>query len=384
MQGNIAQALPPWQVTRAVLGWLEEDVPSMDIGGFVVGGEYARFWQRHCLFPVAALYALYDMLLKFYFFLYISDRKFSWAFFGEVFLSLHSTSYSAPACFHCYHPTETPTTALLYGKSKGILCGKVFFDAVFKALDCTVEWMEGMEDGAVLSPPVPSKATTYPNQGKQDETDREQSIKVHVATVKGKARHILLGERTALNILTRASGIATISRASVDIGRRAGWHGTIAGTRKTTPGFRMVEKYALLVGGAATHRQDLSQMVMLKDNHVWSTGSITKAVKAARGVGSFSIKIEVECQTLSQAQEAGAAGADVIMLDNFAPPQLKETAALVKSQYPHVVIEASGGITTETLEEYFSPHVDVISRGSLTQGYPALDFSLKIVPLGTR
>lgn len=247
-----------------------------------------------------------------------------------------------------------------------------------------MEWMEGMEDGAVLSPPVPSNATTYPNQGKQDETGREQSIKVHVATVKGKARHILLGERTALNILTRASGIATISRASVDIGRRAGWHGTIAGTRKTTPGFRMVEKYALLVGGAATHRQDLSQMVMLKDNHVWSTGSITKAVGAARGVGSFSIKIEVECQTLSQAQEAGAAGADVIMLDNFAPPQLKETAALVKSQYPHVVIEASGGITTDTLEEYFSPHVDVISRGSLTQGYPALDFSLKIVPLGTR
>jgi len=266
-------------------------------------------------------------------------------------------------------PAEAPTTAFLYGKSRGVLCGKPFFDAVYKALDCTVEWQEGMEDGVVLSPPSSSSSSSSPEVG---------GMKVHVATVSGKARHVLLGERTALNILTRASGIATLTRESVDIGRKAGWHGAVAGTRKTTPGFRLVEKYALLVGGAATHRHDLSQMVMLKDNHVWSTGSITKAVESARSVGGFSIKIEVECQSLPQALEGGTAGADIIMLDNFDPEQLKETAAEVKKAFPHVTIEASGGITTETLPLFFSPHVDVISRGNLTQGYPALDFSLKV------
>ncbi|KAM3570565.1 hypothetical protein VYU27_007375 [Nannochloropsis oceanica] len=265
---------------------------------------------------------------------------------------------------------EAPTTAFLYGKSQGVLCGKPFFDAVFKALDCTVEWKEGMEDGVLLSPPSCSSSNSC--------STAAGGMKVHVATISGKARHILLGERTALNILTRASGIATLTRESVEVGRKAGWHGAVAGTRKTTPGFRLVEKYALLVGGAATHRHDLSQMVMLKDNHVWSTGSITKAVKSARSVGGFSIKIEVECQSLPQALEAGTAGADIIMLDNFVPAQLKETAAEVKKAFPHVTIEASGGITSETLHLFFSPHVDVISRGNLTQGYPALDFSLKV------
>jgi len=117
--------------------------------------------------------------------------------------------------------------------------------------------------------------------------------KVIIGTVRGPARKILLGERTALNLLSRASGVATSADEAVQIAKNHKWHGHVAGTRKTTPGFRIVEKYALLVGGAATHRLDLSNMVMLKDNHIWSAGSITNAVQLAKKAAGFSSKIEV-------------------------------------------------------------------------------------------
>jgi len=127
--------------------------------------------------------------------------------------------------------------------------------------------------------------------------------------VTGPARKILLGERIALNLIARASGIATKAKRLTDKIKNAGWTNLrLAGTRKTTPGFRVVEKYALLVGGADTHRYDLSSMVMLKDNHIWSCGSITKAVEKARSVAGFSIKIEVECQSEGEAEEAINAG----------------------------------------------------------------------------
>jgi nicotinate-nucleotide pyrophosphorylase (carboxylating) len=132
------------------------------------------------------------------------------------------------------------------------------------------------------------------------------------------------------------------------------------------------------VGGAATHRLDLSQMVMLKDNHIWSAGSITKAVKLARKAAGFSQKIEVECQSLEEAVEAAEAGADIIMLDNFTGPVLKEKAAILKERFPHVLIEASGGITIDTMGTYLSEHVDIVSSGTLTQGYSCLDYSLKV------
>eukprot|EP00968_Pinguiococcus_pyrenoidosus_P021847 scaffold2930_cov244-Pinguiococcus_pyrenoidosus.AAC.14 len=187
---------------------------------------------------------------------------------------------------------------------------------------------------------------------------------------------------------------------------RCARHGSVAGTRKTTPGFRIVEKYALLVGGGATHRLDLSQMVMLKDNHIWSAGSITDAVKVARSAAGFSAKvskpragvirrkgsvtassscllflfrqIEVEARTLEEGVEAAEAGADIVMLDNFEPGALKVAAKELKRLHPSVLIEASGGITTATMGDYFSEHVDIISQGNLTQGYPVVDFSLKI------
>ena len=157
--------------------------------------------------------------------------------------------------------------------------------------------------------------------------------------MRGPANALLLGERTALNTLSRASGVATRARAASELARAHAWHGRVAGTRKTTPGFRVVEKYALLVGGAATHRLDLSQMVMLKDNHIWSAGGISGAVRVARAAAGFTSKIEVECRTHEEAIEAARAGADIVMLDNFGAEPLKAVAAKLKTEFPALVIE---------------------------------------------
>jgi len=125
-------------------------------------------------------------------------------------------------------------------------------------------------------------------------------------------------------------------------------------------------------------------MIMLKDNHIWSSGSITEAVKRAKSVGGFSVKIEVECQSEQEAEEAILAGADIVMLDNFAPPKLKEGAKNLKAKYKNVIIEASGGVTVENIDTYFDTNVDVISMGLLTQSVPHIDFSLKIIPANAK
>jgi len=178
--------------------------------------------------------------------------------------------------------------------------------------------------------------------------------------------------------MARSSGIATRARKAREIAQEAGWKGRVAGTRKTTPGFRLIEKYSLLVGGADTHRYDLSSMVMLKDNHVSSVGSIKSAVQKAREACGFSLKIEVECQNKEEAEEAILAGADIVMLDNHTPDMLKPAARYLKEKYPHALIEASGGISPETLKSYLLPDVDVISMGSLIQSVNVIDFSLNI------
>jgi len=251
---------------------------------------------------------------------------------------------------------ETEETAVLLCKSRGILAGVPFFDAILNELGCKVEWL--FSEGMQIEP-----ATT-------------------VARVTGKVNKILLGERVALNCITRASGIATKARNLGKLKAEHNWHGEIAGTRKTTPGFRMVEKYALLVGGVSTHRYDLSSMIMLKDNHIWTAGSVKRAVQDARKVGGFSIKIEVECRSIEEAREAATAGADVAMLDNFEPEALHKTATVLKQEFPHLLIEGSGGVKLENITQYFGPHVDVISMGSLTQGYEAVNFSLKVLKEG--
>ncbi|KAI9285881.1 Quinolinate phosphoribosyl transferase [Umbelopsis sp. AD052] len=256
---------------------------------------------------------------------------------------------------------ESDQKAVLYCKAEGVLAGVPFFDEVFKQLDCKVEWTS--QEGEYLNP----------------------DGKIAIAHVYGKARHLLLGERIALNIISRCSGIALKAHKVAQLQKERGFKGVIAATRKTTPGFRLVEKYGVLVGGLDTHRMDLSSMVMLKDNHIWAHGSITKAVQAARSVAGFSLKIEVECQSEEEADEAIAAGADVIMLDNFTGEGLKAAAKSVKQRWAqkgvnNFLVESSGGITYETCAEYFCDDIDILSMSTITQGVGHVDFSLKIVP----
>lgn len=169
--------------------------------------------------------------------------------------------------------------------------------------------------------------------------------------------------------------------------REAGYPNILAGTRKTTPGFRLVEKYAMLVGGVDAHRVDLSAMTMLKDNHIVAAGSITNAVRAAKSAGGFAIKVEVECQSLEEADEAIAAGADIVMLDNFTSEGVKIAAAQLKEKWGRgtgdrktFLVEVSGGLTEENVAPYVCADVDIVSTSSIHQGVKHVDFSLKIVP----
>ncbi|KAI9897902.1 hypothetical protein N3K66_007758 [Trichothecium roseum] len=258
---------------------------------------------------------------------------------------------------------EVPRRATLWAKSRGTLAGRPFFDEVFAQCGCAVEWHA--TEGDDLDPSA----------------SNGDGAKVKVATVTGPARGILLGERVALNALARCSGIATRSSHLVGLARQAGYTGIVAGTRKTTPGFRLVEKYGMLVGGADAHRMDLSSMVMLKDNHVWSRGSITDAVRAARAAAGFSVKIEVEVQSEAEADEAVAAGADVVMLDNFSGEGVRAAAAGIRARWAgkrHFLLEVSGGLTADNVASYVCNDIDIISTSSIHQGVPHVDFSLKI------
>ncbi|GAB1205710.1 hypothetical protein APSETT445_004389 [Aspergillus pseudonomiae] len=223
----------------------------------------------------------------------------------------------------------------------------------------------------------------------------------HCATVRGPIRKILLGERVALNILARCSGIATKSASLVAALRAHGWGGILAGTRKTTPGFRVVEKYGILVGGADPHRHDLSSMTMLKDNHVWAcannsaakdgagpastesvAAAIPRAVHAAKVAGGFATKVEVECRSVEEANAAIEAGADVIMLDNFTPDGVREAAKQLKQDWAgkkqSFLIEVSGGLNESNAASYACSDVDIISTSSIHQGVGIVDFSLKV------
>lgn len=281
---------------------------------------------------------------------------------------------------------EVPRTATLYAKSGGILAGIPFFNEVFTQCGCTVEW-HGAKEGQHID----------------RKSDGDGSgFKTKLATVSGPARGILLGERVALNILARCSGVASMARGFLVNLRSAGYKGQLAGTRKTTPGFRLVEKYGMLVGGADGHRMDLSSMIMLKDNHVWSRGSIKDAVAAAKAVGGFSLKVEVEVQSEAEADEAIEAGADVVMLDNFTGEGVKVAAKSLKQRWEgkrQFLVEVSGGVTLDNAEEYVtngkSVHVvlsllggftdrharadiDIISTSAIHQGVSHVDYSLKI------
>lgn len=251
--------------------------------------------------------------------------------------------------------------ATLLCKQDGILCGVPFAQEVFQQCQLDVEWL--YKEGEELKPSECAAG------------------KLPVARVSGQARNILLAERTALNLLSRSSGIATVSRKTLNTARSVGYEGIIAGTRKTTPGLRQLEKYSMLVGGCDSHRYDLSSMVMLKDNHIWSLGSITKAVNSARQACGFAVKIEVECQTEEEADEAIEAGADVVMLDNFTHESLKTCAQSLKQKWQgkkQFLLECSGGLRSDNLESYLCSDIDVYSTSSIHQGTGVIDFSLKI------
>jgi len=252
---------------------------------------------------------------------------------------------------------EAQREAFLLGKGKqtAVLAGVPFVDEIFSQLGCQVEWH--MKEGDTFEPIA------------------------HVATVRGKARLLLLGERVALNVLARCSGIATKSKRFKDIAKGNGYQGIIAGTRKTTPGFRLVEKYGMLVGGIDPHRHDLSSMIMLKDNHIWSSGSIKTAIKQARDVGGFSLLLDVEVTSEAEADEAIQAGADVIMLDNFEGEALVSTARRLKERWGgkyKFLIETSGGIEEGNLKERAINEVDILSTSAVHQSVQHIDFSLKL------
>ncbi|KAJ6515682.1 Quinolinate phosphoribosyl transferase [Mycena sanguinolenta] len=252
---------------------------------------------------------------------------------------------------------EAVREAHLFGKGEvpAVLAGSPFFTEVFAQLGCEVVWH--VEEGETFEP-----------------------VK-HVATVTGKARHLLLGERVALNMLARCSGIATKSKRIKDLARGYGFQGIIAGTRKTTPGFRLVEKYAMLVGGIDPHRHDLSSMIMLKDNHIWSSGSITAAVQQARQVGGFSLLLDVEVGSEAEADEAIDAGADVIMLDNIEGAELVAVAQSLRKKWAgkrKFLLETSGNITENNLQERAINDVDILSTSTVHQSVQHIDFSLKI------
>lgn len=277
---------------------------------------------------------------------------------------------------------DKPNTATLWGKSPGILAGIPFFDEVFRQVGCTVEWHA--KEGSHIQ----GERAGHGGGGGGHHASHPHHLvgarggKTRLATVSGPTRGILLGERVALNILARCSGVASQSRGLLVNLRSAGFNGVLAGTRKTTPGFRLVEKYGMLVGGADTHRMDLSTMIMLKDNHIWARGNITEAVIAARSAGGFSVKIEVEVSSEEAADEAIAAGADVVMLDNFAPAEVKTVARSLKEKWAgknrHFLLEVSGGLRVENAEMYVTPEIDILSTSSIHQGCPHVDFSLKI------
>lgn len=255
-------------------------------------------------------------------------------------------------------------TASLYMKQSGMICGVPFANEVFKQCELKVEWY--YKEGDYIEEEVLAM-----NKGR-----------LVVATVTGPANKILLSERTALNLLARAAGIATQSYLTKSLADKHGYTGLIAGTRKTTPGLRQLEKYSMLVGGVDPHRYDLSSMVMLKDNHITSTGSISKAVASARSVCGFAVKIEVEVSTEEDAREAIDAGADVIMLDNFKGPELQVAARNLRDHYKNsnkgFMLECSGGLTLQNLSTYLCNDVDIYSTSSIHQGTGIVDFSLKI------
>ncbi|WP_262180331.1 carboxylating nicotinate-nucleotide diphosphorylase [Haloarcula laminariae] len=197
-----------------------------------------------------------------------------------------------------------------------------------------------------------------------------------VLEVAGPARDVLRGERVAVNVVGHASGIATRTAAAVDAARSVSADTAIAGTRKTTPGLRGVEKRAVAAGGGDTHRLDLSHMVMVKDNHVAEMG-LAGAIDHFSERTSFATKLDVEVESVEDAPRAAELGADIVLLDNMTPAETERAVELVAEADGGTLTEASGGITVESVPDYAATGVDIVSMGSLTHSAPTLDLSFR-------
>lgn len=238
----------------------------------------------------------------------------------------------------------------LIAKEDGIIAGLSIFERVFTMLDAqtVVEFQDGVRDGAHVT------------NGQV------------MAVVRGDIRVLLSGERTALNYLQRLSGIATYTSQVAKL--LEGSHTKLLDTRKTTPGMRIFEKYAVRIGGGNNHRYNLSDGVLLKDNHIDAAGGVANAVKMAKEYAPFVRKIEVETESLEMVKEAVEAGADIIMFDNMTPEQMKEAIDVIDGR---AETECSGNITKENIKTITALGVDYVSSGALTHSAPILDISLK-------
>ncbi len=239
--------------------------------------------------------------------------------------------------------------AFIVAKEAGVLAGLPVAEEVYAQVDTRVHFRTNFQDGSKI------------NGGDC------------VATLEGPVAGILMGERVALNFLQRMSGVATATRAAVE-----SVHGTrakITDTRKTAPGLRLLDKYAVRVGGGVNHRFNLADMVLIKDNHIRGAGSIREAVARVRRHCGFPVKIEVETETLDEVREAVACGVEIIMLDNMTTSRMAEAVSLIAGR---ALVEASGGISRERLPEVAATGVDLISLGYLTNSSRVLDLSLKL------
>ena len=245
-------------------------------------------------------------------------------------------------------PTATKGTVDLIAKEDGVVAGLDIYARVFTILDEKTEIDFHCKDG--------------------DEVKKGDLM----ATVTGDIRVLLSGERVALNYLQRMSGIATYTRQVAKL--LEGSNVTLLDTRKTTPNCRVFEKYAVRVGGGCNHRYNLSDGVLLKDNHIGAAGSVTKAVQMAKAYAPFVRKIEIEVETLYQVKEAVEAGADIIMLDNMTPEVMKQAVELIDGR---AQTECSGNITKENIQKIREIGVDFVSSGALTHSAPILDISMK-------
>lgn len=245
-------------------------------------------------------------------------------------------------------PTATKGTVDLIAKEDGVVAGLEIYARVFTILDEKTEIDLHCKDG--------------------DEVKKGELM----ATVTGDIRVLLSGERVALNYLQRMSGIATYTRQVAKL--LEGSNVTLLDTRKTTPNCRVFEKYAVRVGGGHNHRYNLSDGVLLKDNHIGAAGSVAKAVKMTKAYAPFVRKIEIEVETLDQVKEAVEAGADIIMLDNMTPEVMKQAVELIDGR---AQTECSGNITKENIQKIREIGVDFVSSGALTHSAPILDISMK-------